>query len=225
MLGRPGRTVNSLTATPLLNIPECISSCIVSYDCAVLIVTICLICSREQRQKDSVKMAANSFPRDMDYRQEALQDKATTSESYLWPIFCKSSCCTCTFLWSNKQKKTRCFHRDHIRGPAHSIQPRPFLICLFLSEPELCSCYFRLHPFHRALHLLLVLLFGPGCPVCPVPVACAAAGPCHPASAPPSTAGNPSDEQRQYGHGQAQRGSVRKQMTPLSTQLEIWKQM
>uniref|UniRef100_A0A3Q4MHB8 WW domain containing adaptor with coiled-coil b n=1 Tax=Neolamprologus brichardi TaxID=32507 RepID=A0A3Q4MHB8_NEOBR len=32
---------------------------------------------REQRQKDSVKMAANSFPRDMDYRQEALQDKAT----------------------------------------------------------------------------------------------------------------------------------------------------
>ncbi|XP_008275884.1 WW domain-containing adapter protein with coiled-coil-like isoform X3 [Stegastes partitus] len=33
---------------------------------------------REQRQKDSVKMAANSFPRDMDYRQEALQDKATT---------------------------------------------------------------------------------------------------------------------------------------------------
>lgn len=24
-------------------------------------------------------MAANSFPRDMDYRQEALQDKATTS--------------------------------------------------------------------------------------------------------------------------------------------------
>ncbi|XP_074544119.1 WW domain-containing adapter protein with coiled-coil-like isoform X2 [Halichoeres trimaculatus] len=33
---------------------------------------------REQRQKDSVKMAANSFPRDMDYRQEALQDKAAT---------------------------------------------------------------------------------------------------------------------------------------------------
>ncbi|XP_023277683.1 WW domain-containing adapter protein with coiled-coil-like isoform X2 [Seriola lalandi dorsalis] len=33
---------------------------------------------REQRQKDSVKMAANSFPRDMDYRQEALQDKATS---------------------------------------------------------------------------------------------------------------------------------------------------
>lgn len=25
-------------------------------------------------------MAANSFPRDMDYRQEALQDKATTSK-------------------------------------------------------------------------------------------------------------------------------------------------
>lgn len=38
-----------------------------------------LLCFREQRQKDSVKMAANSFPRDMDYRQEALQDKATTS--------------------------------------------------------------------------------------------------------------------------------------------------
>ncbi|XP_037643672.1 WW domain-containing adapter protein with coiled-coil-like [Sebastes umbrosus] len=33
---------------------------------------------REQRQKDPVKMAANSFPRDMDYRQEALQDKAST---------------------------------------------------------------------------------------------------------------------------------------------------
>ncbi|XP_060940422.1 WW domain-containing adapter protein with coiled-coil-like isoform X3 [Limanda limanda] len=33
---------------------------------------------REQRQKDPVKMPANSFPRDMDYRQEALQDKATT---------------------------------------------------------------------------------------------------------------------------------------------------
>uniref|UniRef100_H3CR15 WW domain-containing protein n=1 Tax=Tetraodon nigroviridis TaxID=99883 RepID=H3CR15_TETNG len=31
---------------------------------------------REQRQKDSVKVAGNSFPRDMDYRQEALQDKA-----------------------------------------------------------------------------------------------------------------------------------------------------
>uniref|UniRef100_UPI0037E8EA29 WW domain-containing adapter protein with coiled-coil-like isoform X2 n=1 Tax=Semicossyphus pulcher TaxID=241346 RepID=UPI0037E8EA29 len=33
---------------------------------------------REQRQKDPVKMPPNSFPRDMDYRQEALQDKATT---------------------------------------------------------------------------------------------------------------------------------------------------
>ncbi|KAL6104161.1 wac [Pungitius sinensis] len=33
---------------------------------------------REQRQKDPVKMPANSFPRDMDYRQEALQDKAST---------------------------------------------------------------------------------------------------------------------------------------------------
>ncbi|KAA8587417.1 hypothetical protein FQN60_016279 [Etheostoma spectabile] len=32
----------------------------------------------EQRPKDPVKMAANSFPRDMDYRQEALQDKAST---------------------------------------------------------------------------------------------------------------------------------------------------
>ncbi|XP_053738751.1 WW domain-containing adapter protein with coiled-coil-like isoform X1 [Synchiropus splendidus] len=31
---------------------------------------------REQRQKDTVKVATNSFPRDMDYRQEALQDKA-----------------------------------------------------------------------------------------------------------------------------------------------------
>ncbi|KAM7401146.1 hypothetical protein PAMA_005370 [Pampus argenteus] len=36
---------------------------------------------REQRQKDSVKMPANSFPRDMDYRQEALQDKATKTTS------------------------------------------------------------------------------------------------------------------------------------------------
>uniref|UniRef100_G3PVK2 WW domain-containing protein n=1 Tax=Gasterosteus aculeatus aculeatus TaxID=481459 RepID=G3PVK2_GASAC len=36
---------------------------------------------REQRQKDPVKMAANSFPRDMDYRQEALQDKASTSST------------------------------------------------------------------------------------------------------------------------------------------------
>uniref|UniRef100_A0A3Q0RCV5 WW domain containing adaptor with coiled-coil n=1 Tax=Amphilophus citrinellus TaxID=61819 RepID=A0A3Q0RCV5_AMPCI len=34
---------------------------------------------REQRQKDPVKLAANSFPRDMDYRQEALQDKATST--------------------------------------------------------------------------------------------------------------------------------------------------
>ncbi|XP_034469791.1 WW domain-containing adapter protein with coiled-coil-like isoform X3 [Hippoglossus hippoglossus] len=33
---------------------------------------------REQRQKDPVKMPPNNFPRDMDYRQEALQDKATT---------------------------------------------------------------------------------------------------------------------------------------------------
>ncbi|XP_071774679.1 WW domain-containing adapter protein with coiled-coil-like isoform X3 [Centroberyx gerrardi] len=36
---------------------------------------------REQRQKDSAKMAANSFPRDMDYRQEALQDKATAKST------------------------------------------------------------------------------------------------------------------------------------------------
>ncbi|KAM4727522.1 WW domain-containing adapter protein with coiled-coil-like isoform 3-T3 [Anableps anableps] len=36
---------------------------------------------REQRQKDSAKMAANSFPKDMDYRQEALQDKATTKST------------------------------------------------------------------------------------------------------------------------------------------------
>ncbi|KAK7945049.1 hypothetical protein WMY93_000777 [Mugilogobius chulae] len=34
---------------------------------------------REQRQKD--KTAANSFPRDMDYRQETLQDKATSKSS------------------------------------------------------------------------------------------------------------------------------------------------
>uniref|UniRef100_A0A3B4B7Q2 WW domain-containing protein n=1 Tax=Periophthalmus magnuspinnatus TaxID=409849 RepID=A0A3B4B7Q2_9GOBI len=34
---------------------------------------------REQRQKD--KTVANSFPRDMDYRQEALQDKATSNQS------------------------------------------------------------------------------------------------------------------------------------------------
>ncbi|XP_051944062.1 WW domain-containing adapter protein with coiled-coil-like isoform X2 [Hippocampus zosterae] len=36
---------------------------------------------REQRQKDPAKMAANNFPRDMDYRQEALQDKATKNTS------------------------------------------------------------------------------------------------------------------------------------------------
>lgn len=36
---------------------------------------------REQRQKDSLKMAPNSFPRDMDYRQEALQDKASAKAS------------------------------------------------------------------------------------------------------------------------------------------------
>ncbi|XP_061653618.1 WW domain-containing adapter protein with coiled-coil-like isoform X1 [Phyllopteryx taeniolatus] len=36
---------------------------------------------REQRQKDPAKLAANSFPRDMDYRQEALQDKATKNTS------------------------------------------------------------------------------------------------------------------------------------------------
>ncbi|XP_011614982.1 WW domain-containing adapter protein with coiled-coil-like isoform X4 [Takifugu rubripes] len=36
---------------------------------------------REQRQKDSVKVAGNSFPRDMDYRQEALQDKAPSKTS------------------------------------------------------------------------------------------------------------------------------------------------
>ncbi|XP_017291892.1 WW domain-containing adapter protein with coiled-coil-like isoform X2 [Kryptolebias marmoratus] len=30
-----------------------------------------------ERQKDSAKMVANSFPKDMDYRQETLQDKAT----------------------------------------------------------------------------------------------------------------------------------------------------
>lgn len=49
---------------------------------AVLTLTLCLVCSREQRQKDSVKMPPNSFPRDMDYRQEALQDKATTSKLF-----------------------------------------------------------------------------------------------------------------------------------------------
>uniref|UniRef100_A0A8D0A453 WW domain containing adaptor with coiled-coil n=1 Tax=Sander lucioperca TaxID=283035 RepID=A0A8D0A453_SANLU len=38
---------------------------------------------REQRPKDPVKMGANSFPRDMDYRQEALQDKASTSKEDL----------------------------------------------------------------------------------------------------------------------------------------------
>ncbi|XP_013876936.1 WW domain-containing adapter protein with coiled-coil [Austrofundulus limnaeus] len=32
---------------------------------------------REQRQKDSAKIVANSFPKDMDYRQETLQEKAT----------------------------------------------------------------------------------------------------------------------------------------------------
>ncbi|XP_061926347.1 WW domain-containing adapter protein with coiled-coil-like [Entelurus aequoreus] len=36
---------------------------------------------REQRQRDSVKLPANSFPRDMDYRQEALQDKSTKNTS------------------------------------------------------------------------------------------------------------------------------------------------
>ncbi|XP_061694782.1 WW domain-containing adapter protein with coiled-coil-like isoform X2 [Syngnathoides biaculeatus] len=36
---------------------------------------------REQRQKDPTKLVANSFPRDMDYRQEALQDKATKNSS------------------------------------------------------------------------------------------------------------------------------------------------
>ncbi|XP_024129691.1 WW domain-containing adapter protein with coiled-coil isoform X1 [Oryzias melastigma] len=36
---------------------------------------------REQRQKDTTKMAANSFPKDMDYRQEALQDKATSKST------------------------------------------------------------------------------------------------------------------------------------------------
>ncbi|XP_056148930.1 WW domain-containing adapter protein with coiled-coil-like isoform X1 [Lampris incognitus] len=34
-----------------------------------------------ERQKDSAKMAANSFPKDMDYRQEALQDKATSKST------------------------------------------------------------------------------------------------------------------------------------------------
>uniref|UniRef100_A0A8C8DVZ5 WW domain containing adaptor with coiled-coil n=1 Tax=Oryzias sinensis TaxID=183150 RepID=A0A8C8DVZ5_9TELE len=37
---------------------------------------------REQRQKDTTKMAANSFPKDMDYRQEALQDKAPRTFVY-----------------------------------------------------------------------------------------------------------------------------------------------
>ncbi|XP_061790851.1 WW domain-containing adapter protein with coiled-coil-like isoform X2 [Nerophis lumbriciformis] len=36
---------------------------------------------REQRQRDPVKLPANSFPRDMDYRQEALQDKSTKNTS------------------------------------------------------------------------------------------------------------------------------------------------
>ncbi|KAJ3595634.1 hypothetical protein NHX12_004937 [Muraenolepis orangiensis] len=36
---------------------------------------------REQRQKDPSKTATNNFPRDMDYRQEALQDKATAKST------------------------------------------------------------------------------------------------------------------------------------------------
>lgn len=91
--------------------------------------------------------------------------------------------------------------RDHIRGPGHSIQLRTFLLFLFFSEPELCSWCFRLHPIQHVL-----LLFRAGGPVCPVPITSAAAGPCPPASAPPGTAGYPADEQRQYGHGEAQWG-------------------
>lgn len=57
------------------------------------------MCFREQRQKDSVKMAANSFPRDMDYRQEALQDKATTSKlNQVLDLELDSViCCCCSF--------------------------------------------------------------------------------------------------------------------------------
>ncbi|XP_076018400.1 WW domain-containing adapter protein with coiled-coil-like [Genypterus blacodes] len=36
---------------------------------------------RQERQKDPVKIVANSFPKDMDYRQEALQDKATAKST------------------------------------------------------------------------------------------------------------------------------------------------
>ncbi|KAI4810123.1 hypothetical protein KUCAC02_018970 [Chaenocephalus aceratus] len=31
-------------------------------------------------------------------------------------------------------------NKGHIRGPVHSVQLRPFLLFLFFSEPELCSC-------------------------------------------------------------------------------------
>lgn len=92
-------------------------------------------------------------------------------------------------------------YRDHIRGPVHSIQLRPFLLFLFFSEPELCSRRFRFHPFHHVL-----FLFGSGVPVCPVPITSTAAGPRPPASAPPGATGYSADEQRQYGHGKAEWG-------------------
>lgn len=92
-------------------------------------------------------------------------------------------------------------HRDRIRWPGHSLQLRTFLLFFFFSEPELCSWCFRLHPIQHVL-----LLFRTGGPVCPVPVTSAPPGPCPPASAPPGTAGYSADEQRQYGHGEAQWG-------------------
>uniref|UniRef100_A0A665UWB0 WW domain-containing adapter protein with coiled-coil-like n=1 Tax=Echeneis naucrates TaxID=173247 RepID=A0A665UWB0_ECHNA len=72
---------------------------------------------REQRQKDSVKMAANSFPRDMDYRQEALQDKATTSK-----LIQKRHIEHVRINTVQSNTSVVSVLRDHIRGPVHNVQ-------------------------------------------------------------------------------------------------------
>ncbi len=159
-------------------------------------------------------MAANSFPKDMDYRQEALQDKATASKYgfitkpkqrgshfYIFILWTYWLGVKISILLSNAVPSSVRLFRDHIRGPVHSIQLRPFLLFLFFSEPELRSWCFKFHPLCHVLLLLLFLLFRAGAPVCAVSVTSAAAGPGPPASAPPSTSGYTSDEQRQHGHG------------------------
>lgn len=145
-------------------------------------------------------MATNSFPKDMDYRQEALQDKAASSKSD--PEKWAAHLCLLVFFTA-----TSLFHRADGRRTVYPLKLQPLLLLLFLfcSEPKLCCC-FRFCPLQHLIIIILLFLvrFGPG--FCIRVVVCAAPGPGAAASASAGAAGDAADEQRQHGRGQTQRG-------------------